>query len=236
MKNETSALRELKSGFLLIIIAAAVGSAATAFLFITLALITVSYWLPSTSAAVGSAAAFLLILLLAAAGTALYAVFGKIRPGMRRLSEVDGRFRICYTGTTLMLAGLVIMAPALIVLATEFAAAGSSPEALRGASAGGLAPLLLVGGTAVWIGNVLTFAVGAFKLRSRYQNPLYAAAGVLFVIDIALLFVGFSGVLTLVGYMLMYIALKRTLFLLKGKKRAIFSATSLRRLRARRSA
>jgi len=47
-------------------------------------------------------------LLLAAAVLLLYAVFGKIRPGMRRLSEVDNGFRISYTGTTLMLVGLVM--------------------------------------------------------------------------------------------------------------------------------
>jgi len=57
----------------------------------------------------------------------LYAVFWKIRPGMRQLSEVDGRFRVCYTGTTLMLVGLAVLAlgtAAAVALATVNAESG----------------------------------------------------------------------------------------------------------------
>jgi uncharacterized membrane protein len=71
--------------------------------------------------------------------------------------------------------------------------------------------VIIISGIIGLIGNILTFVVGAFKLHSRYQNSLYMAAGILFILDIALLLVGFSGILTLVGYILMYIALGDTI-------------------------
>ncbi len=208
MRNvEISALRTLRSGFLYLLVAVIAGIVA-AFGFMA----TVPHG-ASASAVIVGAEATLLILLLVAVSIALYAIFGKIRPGMRQLSEVDSGFRICYTGTTLMFVGLVILVLGIIVVVAMFAAAGSSPETMRGAVIGGLTlfGVLVIGAIIALIGNILTFVVGAFKLQSRYQNSLYMAAGILFVIDIALLLVGFSGILTLVGYVLMYIALGDTI-------------------------
>jgi hypothetical protein len=203
---EISALETLRSGFLFLLIAVIVGIVA-----VLARLISIPHG-PSAFAGVISAVATLLILLLVAVGIALYAIFGKIRPGMRQLSEVDSRFRISYTGTTLILVGLVIMVPVLIVLAAELAAAGSLPEAMRGAVIGGaIIALLLIGGIIVLIGYVLTFVIGAFTLQCRYQNSLYMAAGILFILDIALFLVNLSGILALVGYVLMYIALGDTI-------------------------
>ena len=203
---EISALETLRSGFLFLLVAVIMGIVA-----VLARLISIPHG-PSAFAGVISAVATLLILLLVAVGIALYAIFGKIRPGVRQLSEVDSRFRISYTGTTLILVGLVIMVPVLIVLAAEFAAAGSLPEAMRGAVIGGaILALLLIGGIIVLIGYVLTFVVGAFTLQCRYQNSLYMAAGILFILDIALFLVNLSGILALVGYVLMYIALGDTM-------------------------
>jgi hypothetical protein len=203
---EISALETLRSGFLFLLVAVIMGIVA-----VLARLISIPHG-PSAFAGVISAVATLLILLLVAVGIALYAIFGKIRPGMRQLSEVDSRFRISYTGTTLILVGLVIMVPVLIVLAAELAAAGSLPEAMRGAVIGGaIIALLLIGGIIVLIGYVLAFVVGAFTLQCRYQNSLYMAAGILFILDIALFLVNLSGILALVGYVLMYIALGDTI-------------------------
>ncbi len=213
MRNvEISALRTLRSGFLYLLVAVIAGIVAA---FGFMAAVPLG---SSAFAVIVGAEATLLILLLVAVGIALYAIFGKIRPGMRQLSEVDSGFRICYTGTTLMLVGLVIMVLGLIVVVAVFAAAGSSPEAMRGAVIGAviggltLFGVLVIGAIIALIGHILTFVVGAFKLQSRYQNSLYMAAGILFVIGIAFLLVGFSGILTLVGYvLLMYIALGDTI-------------------------
>jgi hypothetical protein len=218
MRNvEISALRTLRSGFLYLLVAVIVGIVAVLAGLISIiaafGFMAAAPHGPSAFAGVIGAVATLLILLLVVVGIVLYAIFGKIRPGMRQLSEVDSGFRICYTGTTLMLVGLVIMVLGLIVVVAVFAAAGSSPETMRGAVIGGLTlfGVLVIGAIIALIGNILTFVVGAFKLQSRYQNSLYMAAGILFVIDIALLLVGFSGILTLVGYVLMYIALGDTI-------------------------
>jgi hypothetical protein len=147
----------------------------------------------------------------------LYAIFAMIRPGMRQLSEVDNRFRICYTGATLILVGLVIYVPGFIVQAAVFAAASFSPEATWGTVLGGLILIwwvLFIGFIIGLIGGILTFVVGAFKLHSRYQNSLYIVAGILYVIDILLMFLGFGGIggiLAAVGDILMYIALGDTI-------------------------
>jgi len=160
-------------------------------------------------------AAFAGLLYIIAVGIMLYTIVAMIRPGMRQLSEVDNGFRISYTGTTFMLVGLAILVLGLIVLAAVSAAAGSSPEAIGGTVVSGLTLALgvpLIGAVIAWIGNILTFVVGAFKLYSRYQNSLYMAAGILFVLDIASLLNGFFGnMLSLVGCILMYIALDDTI-------------------------
>jgi hypothetical protein len=214
---EISALKTLRSGFLFLLVAVIVGIVAVLagliFIIAAFGFMAAAPHGPSAFAGVIGAVATLLILLLVAVGIALYAIFGKIRPGMRQLSEIDDGFRISYTGTTLILVGLVIMVLGLIVVVAVFAAAGSSPETMRGAVIGGLTlfGVLVIGAIIALIGNILTFVVGAFKLQSRYQNSLYMAAGILFVIDIALLLVGSSGILTLVGYVLMYIALGDTI-------------------------
>jgi hypothetical protein len=211
---EISALRTLRDGFLYLLVAVIIGIvAALAGLFSIIAAIGFMPAAPHRPfAGVIGAAILLLVMSLVAVGVVLYAIFGKIRPGMRQLSEVDNGFRICYTGTTLMLVGLAILVLGLIVIAAAFAAAGSSP--MGGTILSGLAlalGVLLIGGIIAFIGNILTFVVSAFTLHSRYQNSLYMAAGILFVLDIALFLVGFPGILTLVGYILMYIALGDTI-------------------------
>ncbi len=158
---------------------------------------------------------FLTLLLLAIIVVFFYAIFGKIRPGMRQLSEVDSRFRICYTGTTLMLVGLAILslgAAVAVALATEYTV--SSLILTVG--------VLLIGGIIAFIGYVLTFVVGAFKLHGKYRNPLYMAAGISFVVGIFLTSIGLLGLdaaftalvglgITAVGYVLIYIALGGTI-------------------------
>jgi hypothetical protein len=167
---------------------------------------------PSAFAGVIGAVAFLLVLSLVAVGIVLYAIFGKIRPGMRQLSEVDNGFRISYTGTTLMLVGLIILVLGLVVFAITILTSlyFTSPTVASGGFMLALG-VIIIGGIIAFIGNILTFVVGAFKLHGKYQNSLYMAAGILFVLDIALLLVGFSGILSLVGYILMYIALGDTI-------------------------
>jgi hypothetical protein len=218
MRNvEILALRKLRSGFLYLLVAVIAGTVAA--LAGLLSIIAAFGFMaaaprgPSAFAGVIGAVVTLFILLLVAVGIALYAIFGKIRPGMRQLSEIDNGFRICHTGTTLMLVGLVIMVLGIIVVVAVFAAASSSPGTIRGALIGGLTifGVLLIGIIIGLIGHIMTFVVGAFKLHSRYQNSLYMVAGILFVVDIILMFLGLGGILSAVGYILMYMALGDTI-------------------------
>jgi hypothetical protein len=216
---EIGALRTLRSGFLYLLVAVIMGIVAVLAGLISIMATFFGFMAavphgPSAFAGVIGAVVLLLVLSLVAVGIALYAIFGKIRPGMRQLSEVDNGFRISYTGTTLMLVGLVIMVLGLMVLVAVSATAGFLPKATGGAVLGGPTLTLgvpLIGAIIAWIGNILTFVVGAFLLYSKYQDSLYTAAGILFIIDIVMFLGGFSGVLSLVGYILMYKALDNTI-------------------------
>jgi hypothetical protein len=201
---EASALKALRSGFLYLSAAAAVLIAAAEFM--PDAAIYVSH-----VAGMMGMVIFVSVLLSSVAAVFLYAVVGKIRRGVRLLSEVDSRFRICYAGTTLMLVGLAVLAlgtAAAIALATVNAESGLALSVW----------VLLVGNTIAFTGYVLTFVVGAFKLYGKYRNPLYAAAGALFVLGIFLTpIVGPDAAAVSVGlgaaavdYVLMYAALGGT--------------------------
>jgi len=114
-----------------------------------------------------------------------------------------------------MLVGLAILslgAAVAVALATEYTV--SSFILTVG--------VLLIGGIIAFIGYVLTFVVGAFKLHGKYRNPLYMAAGISFVVSIFLTSIGLLGLdaaftalvglgITAVGYVLIYIALGGTI-------------------------
>jgi len=213
---EISALRTLRSGFLHLLVAVIMVIAAeTASVFSTS--------LPDTLiglAGIVSTLTFLILLLLVVVVILLYAIFGKIWPGMRQLSEVDSGFRICYTGTAPMIAGLLIVVLGLVMVAI---AVEESPGVIKIAKADFIAGLvvILVGGIIGLIGHIMTFVVGAFKLHGKYQNSLYMVAGILFVVDIILMFLGLGrilteflklgGILSAVGCIIMYIALGDTI-------------------------
>jgi hypothetical protein len=155
---EMSALKMLRSGFFYLFVAmimliAFVEFAPTMFIYI------------SSSAGIMEMIIFFTLLLLAIVVIFLYAIFEKIRYGMRQLSEVDSRFRICYTGTTLILVGLAILTlgtAIVVALSVEYTVLRSLVLVVE---------VLLIGGINAFIGYVLTFVVGAFKLHGKYRNP-----------------------------------------------------------------
>jgi hypothetical protein len=217
--TEVSALKTLRSGFFYL-------SAATAMAIAVAVFMPVIFVYASSLVGMMGMAVFVTVLMLSIVVIFLYAIFGKIRPGMRQLSEVDGQFRICYTGTTLMLVGLAVLTLGIVVNMTVGIAVNMTPEVENA-----LLAILGLGGVFIgyaitFIGHVLTFAVGAFKLHGRYRNPLYAAAGTFFVLsifltpigllrlDVVLTLAGLS--ITAVGYVLMHIALGGTIKKLKG--------------------
>jgi hypothetical protein len=201
---EMSALKTLRSGFFYL-------SVATAMLVAEPVFTSVIFVYASSLVGMTGMAVFAAVLMLSTVVIFLYAIFGKIRPGMRQLSEVDGQFRICYTGTTLMLVGLAVLTLGIVVnMAVGIAV-------LVILNLGGV----FIGYAIIFIGHVLTFVVGAFKLHGRYRNHLYVAAGTFFVLsifltpigllrlDVVLTLAGLS--ITAVGYVLMHIALGGTI-------------------------
>jgi len=203
---EMSALKLLRSGFIYLFVAMIMLIEFPEFVRIA---IYVSYYYGMMCMII-----FLTLILLAIVVIFLYAIFEKIRYGMRQLSEIDSRFRICYTGTTLILVGLVVLVLGVVVfvaLSAEYTVSRSLVLAV-----------LYVGGIIAFIGYILTLVVGAFKLHGKYRNPLYVAAGIFFVLSIFLTFTGLLGLDavfttrvglggTAVGYVLMYIALGGTI-------------------------
>jgi hypothetical protein len=205
---EMSALKTLRSGFFYLSVAIAMLVAEPVFT-------SVIFVYASSLVGMMGMAVFVTVLMLSIVVIFLYAIFGKIRPGMRQLSEVDNGFRICYTGTTLMLVGLVVLAlgaVVVVVLGIEYTILSSLVLVVE---------VFYVGGIIAFTGYVLAFVVGAFKLHGKYRNPLYVAAGIFFVLSIFLTFTGLLGLdavltlaglsITAVGYVLMHIALGGTI-------------------------
>jgi Protein of unknown function (DUF973). len=71
--------------------------------------------------------------------------------------------------------------------------------------------IVFLGSAIFIIGEVLTFVVGAFMFYERYRNTLYLLADVFLIADLALASSQVVGVLAIVGYVLMYVALGDTI-------------------------
>ena len=212
---EFEALLKLRKGFLYLIVAAimvfAGFLAGLTSLFFAVAPFGEAPKPPLALSSVAVAVAALLVGL----ALSLYAVFSKIRGGFRELSQVDRSFGICYTGTTLMLVGLVLwIVGALLFIAFLATALPTLPPGGRhhgGVFAMFILPLtvIVLGLIFAVLGSVLAYVVGAFKLNDRYKDSLFLAAGILYIIDLVLTFVGLPAVLQFVGHILMYVALGR---------------------------
>jgi uncharacterized membrane protein len=222
--EEVLALGRLSSGFLYLVAAWAATTAGA--VGAALALILSAHAAADTGAGrtlpgvreLASAALPFIALLVAGAAAAVYAVACRIRPGMRALARVDRSFGVCHAGTAIWLIGTGIFALGAAALAAAALSAEAGPPPRWSLILGrqafslllGTLALTAIGGIVAVVGHVMTFAVGAFRLHGRYENSLYMAAGILYAVDLALLLLGLGGVLTLVGHVLMRIALRDT--------------------------
>ena len=212
---EYEGLLKLRKGFLYLIVAAVM-----LFAGLVMGLVSLFYVLAMPGAVfhgtsvVFSTLAALASILLVSFVLHLYAVFSKIRGGYRDLSRVDKGFGICYSGTTLMLVGLVIAIIGALAL-IAFVASAMSAFPPGGPPPGGdvvamfILPLgmVLLGLVLVFVGNILVYIIGAFKLNDRYKDSLFLAAGILYIIDLVLALLGLVGLLQFVGHIIMYVAL-----------------------------
>jgi len=167
---EISALRTLRSNFFFLLVriimfitAAEAGYLFSVYLFDALI---------EPAGIIGASIVFGLLMLVSL-DISLYAIFGKIRPGIRQLSQIGRRFSICYTGALLITAGILILMSGLFVgtiindvekrpdmIAT--ALAGYIMQALRVIIIGGIIGLIVC--------IILTLVLGAFRLHSRYKT------------------------------------------------------------------
>jgi magnesium-transporting ATPase (P-type) len=117
----------------------------------------------------------------------LIALF-KLRSGYMKIRNIDPSFGISYTGTTLILIGLILLiigAILTLVIVGIF--------------------LVIIGAILLFIGEILALIVGAFKLNGRYNETLFLVAGILFIIGI------FISIFTFIGMILFYIATNNVL-------------------------
>ena len=192
-----NAFAALRSGYLLLVVAA--------FLFFVAALVGLVgllFAIPmglrhGFGSAVGAAA-----VALAAVAVTLFGVFGRIRPGYRALAGVDKSFQVCYAGTTLMLVGLVLVALAF----TAFLVYVVATQNFFTGAAAPLVGVAVVAFLLYLVGAVLSFIVGAFILYDRYKEAMFLVAGILYILDLALLLF-IPGLLSTVANILMYMAL-----------------------------
>jgi len=213
---ELEGLKKLRTGFLI---------------FIALEVVAVALVFTTVGAAIGvlgrgvdALSALMALLWVIVAAVVALAVVGLvafliyIRGGYGKLAQVDHGFGICHMGVSILVAGVVVALAGLLSIvpwAVDLArTAISHPGHWGGWPPDFLLPPLLaamgvavVGGILTLVGWILVFIVGAFKLSDKYKESLFQAAGILYIVDIALLFLGLGGILTLVGHILMYIGL-----------------------------
>jgi hypothetical protein len=117
----------------------------------------------------------------------LYAIFGKIRPGFRALANLDNRFKISYTGTTLLIIGLIIS-----IISGFIMGLGMVHDGLV---------VYYIAVLILFVGVILAFVIGGIRLGSKYNEGLFTAAGILSIL----------GVLGFISPLLMYIGLGNVL-------------------------
>jgi hypothetical protein len=167
---EISALRTLRSGLLyllvgiiIFVIAAETGYLLSVYLFDALI---------ASAGIMGTLIVFGLLLLVSL-DVSLYAIFGKIRPGIRQLSQIGRRFSICYTGALLITAGILMLMSGLFV-DTLISEVEKRPDMIATALAGYIMQVLsviIIGGIiGLILCIILTLVLGAFRLHSRYKT------------------------------------------------------------------
>lgn len=147
----------------------------------------------------------------------LVGIFVYYRRGVGLLARAWPDFSICRRGVLAMGVGL-------LVALTGLAAAVAGLAAFRMAAALAGLGLLGAGLVAALVGYVLAFVVAAFKLNGRYGEGLFVAAGVLYVLSLALAVVPYMAaaapLLGFIGDVLMYAGLGRAVSSVRGRQAA----------------
>ena len=127
------------------------------------------------------------------------ASFFYLMSGYSSLRRVDSEFNLPYYGLWLDIIGVIIAILGSIGLAA--ATIGTTNVGFLG-SIYGLYVLVAILG---FIGYILGYIVGAFRLSNRYNEGNFKLAGIMYIVGI------FIGIFTLVGVILMYLGAKKVL-------------------------
>ena len=119
--TEMPALKTLRSGLFCL-------SVATAMVIVVAVFAPVIFVYASSLVGMMGMVVFAAVLMLSTVVIFLYAIFWKIRLGIRQLSEADGQLCTCYTGTTLMLVGPAVLTLGIAVNMTVGIAVNTMPE------------------------------------------------------------------------------------------------------------
>jgi len=163
-------------------------------------------------AIVGGAAVFV-ILLLVSLILSLVAMFAKFIPGLGKLKQWRAEFSTAHTLVKIgMVGGLILVLLAfVVVIASAFAQS-------IGGVLGGFG-LLFLGGILLLIGYI-GIIVACFNLNSVFRESMYLVAGVLFLVSLLISFTvilaAVSGILSLIGWILIYAAVPRSIASLRS--------------------
>jgi len=221
-------LEDIRSAALVIIVSSIVAVAGFAVgLGLILAVVLGSGGLEQVVSAISGGAALFAALLFVGLILSLAAIFAKFIPGLGKLNQWSADFSAAYTLVKIGMVGGLI----LVLLGLGIAIASAFAESLSGVL-GGL-ELAIIGVILLLVGEIGVILV-CFKLKDVFNDSRYLVAGILFILSsfIILLFTLspklsifivlalVSGVLSLIGWMLIYVAVPRSMAILRGTQPA----------------
>jgi len=165
------------------------------------------------------------ILLLVGLILGLVAIFAKFIPGLGKLKQWRVEFSTAHTLVKIgMVWGLILLLLA-IVLGFGIIIASAFAQSLGGVLIGaGLAVILVFIGLILLLIGDIGIIIACFNLNSVFGESMYLVAGVLLIVSLIISFVGIlvlgslvvSGVLSLIGWILIYVAVPRSIASLRS--------------------
>jgi len=168
-------------------------------------------------AVLGAAAVFTILLLIGLI-LGLVAIFTKLIPGLGKLKQWRAEFSTAHALVEKGMAGglILILAGVMAIIASAFALS------LDGVIAG--SALVLVGLILVVLIGGIGIILACFKLKDSINESMYLVAGILFILSLIISFTGIlvpgslviSEVLSLIGWILIYVAVPRSIASLRS--------------------
>jgi len=176
------------------------------------------------SALLGAITAFM-ILLIVGLILGLVAIFAKLIPGLGKLRQWRAELSTAHTLVKIGMVWGLILLLLVIVLGLGVIIASAFVRSLGGVLIGaGLAIILAIIGAILLLVGYIGIIIACFNLNSVFRESMYLVAGVLFIVSLVISFAGIlvpgssvvSGVLSLIGWILIYVAVPRSIASLRS--------------------